>query len=482
MDLAFRSNDELNRRESHRSKLDFIRETLVSKLGVQAKYHGENESLVLSSTLYPRQGANRLEALAVVVKLTPPGVQNPHLGSESIALALAYNLQKATWLSKNIVFVFAAHEDGVKSWLDLYTKPSYFSGILRGAICLDLRGDVAVPTYQFQERGTPCIAAILPGFGGRLPNLDLFNTFRQAFEGPFPIHLDRRENVDRIRKIFDAFAVPKVFEPYMRRLETLLRFMSTIAFEQTRTDWHGHFIERNIDAFTVTFSEAAENLSLNKNKDSNLYVREEVMCALERTIRSLSNLSEKLHQSYYFYLLPSTIQFVSIDECIGPFVLLLMPIALSGMFSKNTAGDKFRQNAISALAIFFVGASGYFIACMGSTSTTMRIALFAPVALLKRIFTRGDAAIAHSLRRNAMLLLYTEHACLGFLNLPLAMVSAIFACPLFAFGSRNVGSLVVRAACLCGILCVFAFSESISEYVVVYLCALFLPACVLVFF
>lgn len=49
---------------------------------------------------------------------------------------------------------------------------------------------------------------------------------------------------------------------------------------------------------------------------------------VEGTVRSISNLMEHFHQSFYFYVLPNTYQYVSIGNYMIPFALMLIPIAL----------------------------------------------------------------------------------------------------------------------------------------------------------
>jgi glycosylphosphatidylinositol transamidase len=64
---------------------------------------------------------------------------------------------------------------------------------------------------------------------------------------------------------------------------------------------------------------------------------------LEGTMRSLMNLNEPLHQSFYFYLLPSPYNYVSIGHYMISFGLLVGGLALHTVFTGLLAGSFINQ-------------------------------------------------------------------------------------------------------------------------------------------
>ena len=54
---------------------------------------------------------------------------------------------------------------------------------------------------------------------------------------------------------------------------------------------------------------------------------------MEGIMRSLNNLLERFHQSFFFYLLPSTDRYVSIGVYLPPFGVLCLPIIIKISFT-----------------------------------------------------------------------------------------------------------------------------------------------------
>jgi glycosylphosphatidylinositol transamidase len=124
------------------------------------------------------------------------------------------------------------------------------------------------------------------GINGQLPNLDLFNTAVSIASGQMGIGT----SIQGMHKHDDS---------YYQRLLTLIKGMSSQAFGHA-TGTHSVFMPYHVDAITLTTIGQGfqDEMALGRTVES--------IC------RSLNNLLEHLHQSFFFYLLMQSNRFVSI--------------------------------------------------------------------------------------------------------------------------------------------------------------------------
>jgi hypothetical protein len=108
---------------------------------------------------------------------------------------------------------------------------------------------------------------------------------------------------------------------YISDLVGMLRFMSTLASGPNGV--HSAFLGYGIDAVTLLCGEGDHSSS---SEEKLHFVK-----SAEKVVRSLSNTEEKLHASYWLYLMPNHSKFVSIDEYYFAMVLLLLPMFLEAM-------------------------------------------------------------------------------------------------------------------------------------------------------
>lgn len=78
-----------------------------------------------------------------------------------------------------------------------------------------------------------------------------------------------------------------------------------------------------------------------------------VFRVVEGTLRSLNNLLEKLHHSYFFYLICATDRFISIVLYMPPLGLILLAPALKISFLNKNVGDSILE--VSSCHIFATG-------------------------------------------------------------------------------------------------------------------------------
>ena len=150
------------------------------------------------------------------------------------------------------------------------------SGALQAAVCID---------YPFDHRFR-ALEVSYDGINGQLPNLDLINTAISIASGQMGMGACIQ-------------GTPNHDDSYRQRLVTLLKGMSSQALGHA-TGPHSVFMPYHIDAITLT--------TVGEGWEDEM--------ALGRTIesicRSLNNLLEHLHQSFFFYLLMQANRFVSI--------------------------------------------------------------------------------------------------------------------------------------------------------------------------
>jgi glycosylphosphatidylinositol transamidase len=181
--------------------------------------------------------------------------------------------------------VTADSKAGPQAWVDAYhdthQSPAVDSlplksGALQGAVVID---------YPFDHRFESLHVAY-EGVNGQLSNLDLFNTVVSIASGQMGIGVSLQQ-------------MWKHTDSYRDRLQTMLRGMMKQGLGHPSGP-HSSFVPYHVDAVTLQpFGEGwQDEMAMGR--------------VIESTFRSLNNLLEHLHQSFFFYLLMQTNRFVSI--------------------------------------------------------------------------------------------------------------------------------------------------------------------------
>ncbi|CAG8434789.1 11747_t:CDS:10 [Ambispora gerdemannii] len=207
-----------------------------------------------------------------------------------------------------IILITDGGEAGVQAWLEAYhdnprsdilSSPLFLrSGAIQAAVNLDLPG-----TKDYQVLGI-----FYEGVNGQLPNLDLINTIVRIvrISGRIPITLHDTGHVYWANDHGD----------YYSSLYNLILTMKYQALGHS-TGGHGLFFRYKIDAVTL-YGHRME-------ASHQPFMFLEIGTAIESTFRSLNNLLEHLHQSFFFYLLPSPEKYISIGSYLPPSILLAHP-------------------------------------------------------------------------------------------------------------------------------------------------------------
>lgn len=369
--------------------------------GLQISYHNNGFS---NDTLYAIMHAPRgenTEAMAMVASwVNSDGEFN--LGAISLAVTLARYFTKMSIWSKNIIFVFP--ENGhkpLRSWVEAYhTSLDETAGSIEAAIVMEYgdNGDYFEYYDMFYE-----------GLNGQLPNLDLLNTANLvSLHEQIPVAMQGISN--------------RVIN-YTTRLKTLFKGILKLTLIGLTDEVHGceAFSGWQIQAFTIKArgTEGHDVTQFGRIVDS--------------TFRSVNNLLEKFHQSFFFYLMLSPKHFVSIGTYLPSAVMLAVSYALSALNAVLNTGLDFKNSTIILLVLTFVELGCVVLAVIPKNQYIL-LALGLLVFLPRRDLFKVDVAyplIALALFSLALLItaLLIVHFALAFtigiLALPLTFVPVL---------------------------------------------------------
>lgn len=226
----------------------------------------------------------------------------------ALVLTLARYFKRWSLWSKDIIFLVSGDStSGPQAWVDAYHDAhderyveglKIKSGALQGAVAVDY------PAGPWGHRYDK-VHIVYDGVNGQLPNLDLFNTAVQVASGQMGIGAV----IQRMWKHTDT---------YQERLQTMLRGMISQGMGHA-TGPHSSFIPYHVDAITlVTVGDGwHDEMSLGRT--------------IESLFRSLNNLLEHLHQSFFFYLLLQANRFVSIGTYLPSAMLIAVSFSITSI-------------------------------------------------------------------------------------------------------------------------------------------------------
>jgi GPI-anchor transamidase subunit GAA1 len=269
---------------------DILRESGLKVASQKYEYHSGGEKIEGENVYAILQGP-RADATEAVVLIAAWRNMDSQINHSGVALVLTLARYFARWSlwSKDIIFLIPSDSvSGPQAWVDAYHdahNPSLVqslpikSGALQGAVAVDY--PAGTWGHRFDK-----LHVVYDGTNGQLPNLDLFNTAVSIASGQMGVGC----TLQRMWKHDDN---------YLERLQTMLRGMLAQSLGHA-TGPHSSFIPYHVDAITLqTVGDGwQDEMSLGRT--------------LEGIVRSLNNLLEHLHQSFFFYLLMQANRFVSI--------------------------------------------------------------------------------------------------------------------------------------------------------------------------
>ncbi|KAG8366899.1 hypothetical protein BUALT_Bualt16G0015900 [Buddleja alternifolia] len=292
--------------------------------------------------------------------------------SEALSLGVAYSvfslLSRVTWLAKDIIWLAADSKHGeysaVASWLkdyntlslgDYNTGEAISNGFQHaGTMAAALVIKVADSSTEFEK---DVLNICAEASNGQMPNLDLINIVNYlAVHGQ-----GLKVRVEKIWSLLDSWWLNGLGEllellgKVARSLNPQWKFGIPVAdyvegsatlasslYNQALgvpTGPHSAFRDYQVDSITM---EVSPKFASSHRVQFLLRVGRLV----EGVIRSVNNLLEKFHQSFFLYLLTSPSRFVSVGVYMIPFALLIAPLPLvaAALFSdaskSNSGTDK----------------------------------------------------------------------------------------------------------------------------------------------
>lgn len=214
----------------------------------------------------------------------------------ALLLTLARYFRRWSLWSKDIILVVSPDSlAGPQAWVDAYHDAHDVrwidslplkSGALQGAVALDYA----------QETRFGSVHIVYDGINGQLPNLDLINSVVNIAGGQMGIGVSIQEMWGHS-------------DSYEDRLRTMLRGMMKQGLG-VASGAHSCFIPYHVDAVTLRpYGDGwQDEMAMGR--------------VVEGTFRSLNNLLEHLHQSFFFYLLMHKDRFVSIGTYLPSAMLI----------------------------------------------------------------------------------------------------------------------------------------------------------------
>ncbi|KAG7170509.1 Glycosylphosphatidylinositol anchor attachment 1 protein-like [Homarus americanus] len=256
---------------------------------VQGDFHGDS------------QAVQYLESLTEEAEKHASGMPYPWLAAQFTQLGL-------DTFTHNFTLHYPMGKDKIFTGKNVY-------GILRASRGSSTEAVVAAINLELHSSHVSHIDVKVEGLNGQLPNLDLVNLIHR---------LCQRENVHHTFK---------------NRLQTLLAMVASQA-SGVPTGNHGLFHRYGIAAVTVEGQQQQgrgwRSVSLHQ-----------LGRVLEGVCRSLNNLLERFHQSFFFYLLPATNRYISIGVYMPPFGMIaggVLVKALALWYSTSCAAEEQHQN------------------------------------------------------------------------------------------------------------------------------------------
>lgn len=275
-----------------------IFENIGLKVGRQKFTYSASGRAYAGENIYAILHAPRGDATEAIVLVAAWRNVKGELNRRGVALLLTlarYFRRWSLW-SKDIILVITPDSlAGPQAWVDAYHDAHdtrnvdslpLKSGALQGALALDYT----------QETRFSSLHVVYDGINGQLPNLDLINSVVNIAGGQMGIQTSIQE-------------MWKHSDSYEDRLRTMLRGMLKQGLG-VASGPHSCFIPYHVDAVTLRpYGDGwQDEMAMGR--------------VVEGAFRSLNNLLEHLHQSFFFYLLMHRDRFVSIGTYLPSAMLI----------------------------------------------------------------------------------------------------------------------------------------------------------------
>jgi len=257
------------------------------------------------------------EAVVLSAPHRPPN--SPHQSTDAgiaIILAAAKFFRNQIYWAKDVIFLITEHEFlGVQAWLEAYHGVSYGDGSIKPGKLPGRAGSIqAAINLEIETPDITHLNVKVEGLNGQLPNLDLVNLVNRLImrEGLYPMFQGVEDHPR-----------PESYKGYMRSLNTMFSMMSSQSTGVPSGN-HGLFHRFGIEALTL---EGVYQKRKGRVK-ADFHVLGRIV---EGVFRSLNNLLERFHQSFFFYILCSGSRYISIGMYMPMLGLLAIGFLISAL-------------------------------------------------------------------------------------------------------------------------------------------------------
>ena len=176
----------------------------------------------------------------------------------------------------------------------------------------------AALNLEFGDINTNKLEIQLEGPNGKLPNLDLFNTIIKICKSmQYECSLESEKSMANDFSYYHN-------RPPVDHISGLVNTVNMMFKQATGipTSLNGYFLNHRIEALTIVGAKTSSNSKRTLQKQNVL----KTIRIVESTLRSINNLLERFHQSFFFYLLSSSHYYISIGMYMPAFGLIWLPV------------------------------------------------------------------------------------------------------------------------------------------------------------
>ncbi|KAJ3787413.1 Gaa1-like protein [Lentinula aff. detonsa] len=286
--------------------------------GLPKGLNGTNVYAILRS---PRvSGAEATIISASWISRVNEGDGTLNLRGVATVLALSRFVKQYSLWARDIIFIIGdGYMEGMQAWLSAYhgvtqsnlraQRLELTSGVVWTALNIDYPGHSLSHLGIFHE-----------GLNGRLPNQDLLNSFQHISRrtGVPVVLYDHKDELD-LGWLPDNIRNHPEIKTYAAQARNLWRHVRYQASGRG-SGVHGLFHQYRIDAFTIFAVPAAGPHGFHS-----------LGRIIESTLRTTNNLLERLHASFFFYLLTSYDRFVKIGNYLPSVILVSVAMMFGGL-------------------------------------------------------------------------------------------------------------------------------------------------------
>ncbi|EDS27747.1 GPI transamidase component GAA1 [Culex quinquefasciatus] len=430
--------------------------TLNYPLGGGKVFTGKNVYGILRA---PRIGSTESVVLAVPYR-PPESVHTDVSAGVPLLLAFADFARRQKYWAKDIIFLITEQEQlGMQAWLEAYHGSGDNRVLDVGSLNARAGAIQAAINLEVQDFDVDHINLKVEGLNGQLPNLDLHNLAQK---------LSQKSGIPAAYRL----SATKQRKPvtYQEKLENLLAMVLSQSTGVPNGN-HGLFHRYGIEALTL---ECVKRANPNKNTAG----VGALLKIVEGISRSLNNLLERFHQSYFFYLLVTHDRFVSIGDYMPSLGLMAGALLIKSFIhylsmyysdddeepSPKAPQPSYLQvgfllllthsiGALTTVLPFHAGLNNYLHAANLSTQfglTTIMISVSVLVLILPA-FVSLDSLNSEILQIAILLELGTALLTVGMLNFSLGFILSVAIVPVVLFlqpRKSTSGRGLSRIACL----------------------------------